>query len=126
MFDDDTEEDDVAEPWQSPDDDGGWGPSRECDDEDDTVDLMDDDDPPDEHDEREGARQVLAARRRLACESCRFWAAGDMNGECRRRAPEITDEDGNGIWPVTEPDEWCGEYDECRPESPRGAARSRA
>lgn len=72
------------------------------------------------------------------CETCRFWplrtkigdhyiGIGGYNcdgsvSDCRRRAPVIVEQgrderlSGNGRWPTTKRDDWCGEY-EARPVS---------
>ncbi len=118
---------------------GGWEPDddEDRDDEGDVawrpgpIDVDDDDEDdcePDDPDSEEvrGALDVLHARAALSCQTCRYWAPGDLSGECRRRTPSVADEDGNGYWPVTEPDEWCGEYEPVTEFTPRGAARSRA
>lgn len=38
------------------------------------------------------------------CETCRYY----KNTTCRRNAPEI----GliEAVWPITKPDDWCGEF----------------
>jgi hypothetical protein len=47
-----------------------------------------------------------------ACQTCRFWERapdpvdGTELGMCRRFPPTY---DG---WPMTGPDDWCGEYDQ--------------
>jgi hypothetical protein len=71
------------------------------------------------------------------CETCRFWAKlseGDEEWdrrECRRRSPLLTealvlgrqDEDYDShdamtrVWPVTHPDDFCGEWQPKRPEA---------
>lgn len=48
------------------------------------------------------------------CETCRFWAAtpGTTPGQCRRHAPRVADVDLEALccWPVTDADDWCGEW----------------
>lgn len=62
------------------------------------------------------------------CSGCRFWLNWDSEstnlGECHRYPPQMetarqTDVEGetivtvrpsDGGWPVTAPDDWCGEY----------------
>lgn len=53
-----------------------------------------------------------------SCATCRYWhklrhVNGDMH-ECRRRAPIVTERSNwssNWSYPVTCPQEWCGEYE---------------
>jgi hypothetical protein len=53
---------------------------------------------------------------RDACARCRYWRRLEANpsqGECRRRAPRpVTDGGVHSVatWPVTDPDDWCGEF----------------
>ena len=46
-----------------------------------------------------------------SCEFCRFWNKEDET--CRRYPPQILYIPSTGLrrheWPVTAPDEWCGE-----------------
>lgn len=57
------------------------------------------------------ARQVSSAER---CETCRYWHKGTHVPSgitlytCRRGPPEA----GITLWPVTEHDDWCGEWRE--------------
>lgn len=52
------------------------------------------------------------------CGTCKFWEAGDDQagadfGECRRNPPPagvISDGDLIGLFPVTDPDSWCGKW----------------
>jgi hypothetical protein len=73
------------------------------------------------------------------CSECRFWlnwdSEGSNLGECHRYPPRmatvlragaegatpvmVRPEDGG--WPLTAPDDWCGEYQPTRPGRP-GAA----
>ena len=57
------------------------------------------------------------AGERETCSLCRYWkqiAGEDSLGECRRFPPMLATDgcvrDGNGIWPDTSADDWCGEY----------------
>jgi hypothetical protein len=51
-----------------------------------------------------------------SCNSCRFWKPGrfveqdddPLRGQCRRYPLML----GDSIWPVTDEDDWCGEYRE--------------
>ena len=47
----------------------------------------------------------------LTCKDCKYWDGDpDQDGLCRRSAPTmITKDEGFAIWPLTNPDEWCGE-----------------
>lgn len=57
----------------------------------------------------------------ITCDACRYWQETDGKaepavGECRRYAPPP----GDGLtamWPMTDADDWCGEYAE-RPRTP--------
>jgi hypothetical protein len=71
------------------------------------------------------------------CACCRFWVRYEVRpeddaaglGECRRHAPlpllALQDAAAGGdhlaFWPVTEPDEWCGEWAPW-PAAPKGQA----
>jgi len=56
------------------------------------------------------------------CENCRFWNEefGSSGGLCRAKSPrlvmkqvddDIDPEDRDcAVWPVTEPDDWCGDH----------------
>jgi hypothetical protein len=56
------------------------------------------------------------------CETCGFWAQMKANGACRRFPPVPDIGPGGwhgaeadwayGIWPTTDQDDWCGEYQE--------------
>lgn len=72
------------------------------------------------------------------CEKCRFWKALDnvewhreggtdlseLTGQCRRRAPVYDGfgndeaESDNGVWPMTTPLDWCGEFQPIPPAAP--------
>jgi hypothetical protein len=76
------------------------------------------------------------------CSGCRFWLNWDSEqtnlGECHRYPPRMatihrTDAEGTttitvrpeeGGWPLTAPDDWCGEYQ--RPLTGAGAGASAA
>lgn len=49
-----------------------------------------------------------AGDRAERCERCRFWLA--RAGECHRHAPAVGPSGVEGVWPVTEPGGWCGEW----------------
>jgi hypothetical protein len=53
------------------------------------------------------------------CSICRFWLNWDSEmtnlGECHRFPPRVVptrqvDECAEGRWPLTPPDDWCGEF----------------
>ena len=55
-----------------------------------------------------------------ACRNCDYWTPGaepENPGHCRRDPPKIIEElvrlngVARGYWPMTAPDEWCGEFD---------------
>lgn len=63
---------------------------------------------------------------RPACATCRFWRRRrvadehDSWGQCRRMPPtlpELTDDKlvVAGVWPFTEEQDWCGEWQEVVP-----------
>lgn len=49
------------------------------------------------------------------CESCKFWKLTygmDVDkGLCRTISPS-RDSNGDGVWPLTLPTDWCGSYEE--------------
>ena len=49
----------------------------------------------------------------LTCKDCKYWDGNpDRDGVCRRRPPSVFDAERDwGIWPVTGPDDWCGELE---------------
>lgn len=53
----------------------------------------------------------------IACETCAYWAAqeGDDAGECRRHSPRPRPTEEAAHWPITEPDDWCGEWEDGEP-----------
>ena len=52
------------------------------------------------------------------CRTCRYWDAGAERqeadvGECRRMPPQAGEVCGGrltGLFPETDPDDWCGEW----------------
>lgn len=52
----------------------------------------------------------------ISCATCMFWAEGEngRTGECRRHAPPARSTEkmtgAYALWPLTEPDQWCGEW----------------
>ncbi len=51
-----------------------------------------------------------------SCEKCRFWEPVTTNakpvpfGRCRRYAPRQMMEHRDTDWPITDYDDWCGEF----------------
>jgi hypothetical protein len=50
-----------------------------------------------------------------ACKNCKFWVKTveeEPSGDCRRRPPVILfhHNQENSGWPLTYPDDWCGEH----------------
>lgn len=50
------------------------------------------------------------------CETCRFWSGHPRTGavaDCRRHAPErdLSAAFPYRSWPMTDPRDWCGEYE---------------
>jgi len=52
------------------------------------------------------------------CKTCHLWDEHEHApyGYCRAKSPIIEIEEGTsngiGIWPITDPDDWCGEYED--------------
>jgi hypothetical protein len=46
------------------------------------------------------------------CTNCAFWrSSGSDLGSCRRYPPRLLTPEGSlGHWPVTQHDDWCGEF----------------
>lgn len=61
-----------------------------------------------------------------SCANCRFFWASGIRNECRRRAPShfvVTNSEGGETmstvisgWPMTNTDDWCGDYEWNREE----------
>lgn len=50
----------------------------------------------------------------LACQTCRFWDGMEPSqGKCRVQAPG-----GRGGWPMTNPEDWCGQHLSKEEETP--------
>lgn len=51
-----------------------------------------------------------------ACAKCRYWQPADMDGECRRHAPQAVvlnmDEETKfeSHFPITAGEDWCGDF----------------
>jgi hypothetical protein len=65
-----------------------------------------------------------ASEDRGRCECCRYWHRLDTNpgqGECRRHAPSPEAFESihmMAAWPVSNGDDWCGEFQGNKAESP--------
>jgi hypothetical protein len=47
------------------------------------------------------------------CTSCAWWAdLGDSIGQCRRHAPRPRTSTDEVVWPTTDSDDYCGEWEE--------------
>lgn len=47
-----------------------------------------------------------------SCDTCTHWAAlDDEIGQCRRHAPRPRPSTDDIRWPVTDSDDWCGEWE---------------
>jgi hypothetical protein len=62
--------------------------------------------------------RLKAVHGQARCQTCRHWAPLDNTrelatfGECHRHAPGPGDpRGGEAVWPQTDKDDWCGEYD---------------
>jgi hypothetical protein len=52
------------------------------------------------------------------CSECYYWHTHEEGGECRLNPPAIVPKlSGEGRWPITYGDEWCGKF-----KSERGTA----
>lgn len=48
-----------------------------------------------------------------SCSNCMYWQAlDDTAGNCRRHAPRPRTSEHTWRWPVTDDDDWCGEWEE--------------
>lgn len=50
----------------------------------------------------------------MRCDKCRFfhiYVEDDIDGECRRHAPRVWQENTYARWPTTNIDDWCGEFE---------------
>lgn len=50
----------------------------------------------------------------MRCDECRFFYINQTtvnNGECRRHAPVVRQENPFARWPIIDRDKWCGEYE---------------
>ena len=50
----------------------------------------------------------------MRCDECRFfylYFESDKNGECRRHAPIVRQENVYARWPNINRDKWCGEFE---------------
>ena len=46
------------------------------------------------------------------CDECKYWSGlGTKDGRCKRMPPAVRDTLGR-MWPITSPDDWCGEFKE--------------
>ena len=53
--------------------------------------------------------------RKSGCTGCAYWAAtgsGEQAGQCRIGPPRTS---ATARWPVTAPDDWCGEWQPAEP-----------
>jgi len=41
------------------------------------------------------------------CEFCKYWVAEDA--ECHCHAPQVSERTGRGMFPRTDPDDFCGD-----------------
>jgi hypothetical protein len=49
----------------------------------------------------------------MSCQTCAWWAdLGDDIGQCRCHAPRPRTGTDTVIWPITEGDDWCGDWEE--------------
>jgi len=46
------------------------------------------------------------------CDCCKFWdrLSEEESGWCRRYAPRPNDGTEVQLWPIVNPDDWCGEF----------------
>lgn len=48
------------------------------------------------------------------CRNCFYWdqSGSESHGFCRRDTPTVVSGETKGYWPITENDDWCGEWEE--------------
>ncbi len=61
-------------------------------------------------------QEVSVSEAEISCASCRYWE--DHTKRCHRYAPQPTLGNGecvdgpqNAVWVLTNPDDWCGDYE---------------
>jgi hypothetical protein len=57
----------------------------------------------------------------MKCSECEFWVEPKWVtrkglGRCRRYPPSVVVGESSGIWPLTDEEDWCGEYRAKHPE----------
>ncbi len=62
----------------------------------------------------------------MTCSSCKFWKATSyIDGECRKSAPVHValglHGDAPGLWPNTNHDDWCGDFEKEGKNEPKSA-----
>ena len=74
-----------------------------------------------------------SATRNESCRACRFWRPGRVDargpdwGECRRMPPSLPAIEEEklvhvGLWPHTQGDDWCGEWQAAGGPEPAGTS----
>jgi hypothetical protein len=60
----------------------------------------------------------METMKKQTCETCQYWEAGELMGECRLNPPQVIiwSEDNlpmhKTVWPITNALEWCGWFEE--------------
>lgn len=55
------------------------------------------------------------------CEDCRFWdsstshTSDESMSACRVNPPMVDFHTGQGIWPFTNAEDWCGRFEQAEP-----------
>jgi len=51
-------------------------------------------------------------KKEKVCENCEYWKKDEdtADGECRKNAPISGGDRSRYRWPLTKPEDWCGEY----------------
>jgi hypothetical protein len=58
----------------------------------------------------------MAERSVITCGHCKFWLEKqDPVGVCRRYPPTTVSASGHVAWPVTNHEDWCGEFVSAEP-----------
>jgi hypothetical protein len=50
-------------------------------------------------------------RTKAACENCKYWGELSSPAECRKHSPTPVAGYQWGQWPLTQPNDWCGDHE---------------
>tara|TARA_R110000764_G_scaffold119247_1_gene206849 strand:- start:312 stop:551 length:240 start_codon:yes stop_codon:yes gene_type:complete len=62
-----------------------------------------------------GAPLIPGSEKPAICRSCLYWVGYGVFGDCRRSGPYAGNQDGRGIWPKTNESEFCGSFEQRKP-----------